>query len=303
MITVRVPATSANLGAGFDCYGLALSLFNEVDVSPADETTLEIVGEGKDTLPRDASNLVLRAVEYYYHAIGRPVPSLRLRTRNVIPVSRGLGGSSAAIVSGLFAANALAGDLLSTDDLLDMSVAIEGHPDNVAPAILGGIVVGVMNGKRLVTDNLPVPPSLRTVIFVPDFEMSTEQARAILPRDVPRADVIFNLSRTALFAAAIVSGKMHLLSEAMRDRLHQPYRVVMFPDMQRIIDAAVHAGALGACLSGAGSSILALVCERDAEVAAGMEDEARRCGVSGRAMALSITTRGAHVVAGDDARS
>jgi len=295
LITVRVPATSANLGAGFDCYGLALGLWNEIDVTPADETTLDIAGEGAGTLPSDGGNLVLRALTYFHDAVGRPMPPLRIRTRNAIPVARGLGGSSAAIVSGLLAANALAGDLLTTADLLDMSVAIEGHPDNVAPAILGGIVVGVMNGKRLVTDNLPVPDRLRTVVFIPDFEMSTEQARAILPREVPRADVIFNLSRTALFAAAVVSGKMHLLSEAMRDRLHQPYRTSMFPAMPRIIEAAVDAGALGACLSGAGSTILALVCEHDGDVAAAMQAEAQRNGVSGRALPLQITTRGAYV--------
>ena len=295
MITVRVPATSANLGAGFDCYGLALSLFNEIDVSLADETTLDVSGEGADTLPRDGNNLVLRALDYYFSAIGQPMPALHISTRNVIPVARGLGGSSAAIVSGLLAANALAGDLLSTDDLLDMSVAIEGHPDNVAPAILGGIVVGVMNGKRLVTDNLPVPPTLRTVVFVPDFHMSTEQARAILPREVPRSDVIFNLSRTALFAAAVVSGKMHLLSEAMRDRLHQPYRTAMFPAMPQIIEAAVGAGALGACLSGAGSTILALVCDHDQDVAVAMHNAAQRLNVPGRSLLLDITTRGAYV--------
>ena len=146
MIRVRVPATSANLGAGFDCYGLALGLFNEIEVTLAEETTLIIEGEGIDELPRDQENLVLRALAWYFDAIGQTMPPVRIYTRNGIPVARGLGGSSAAIVSGLLAGNALAGDLLSATDLLDMAVAIEGHPDNVAPAILGGIIVGVMDG-------------------------------------------------------------------------------------------------------------------------------------------------------------
>ncbi len=295
MIRVRVPATSANLGAGFDCYGLALGLFNEMDVELSETPSLVIEGEGADELPGDESNLVLRALNAYYLAIGQPMPSLAIVTRNVIPVARGLGGSSAAIVSGLMAGNALAGDLLSREDLLDMAVAIEGHPDNVAPAILGGIVVGVMNGKRLVTDTLPWPSELRTVVFVPDFEMSTEQARAILPKQVARADVIYNLSRTALFAAAMVSGKLELLSEAMHDRLHQPYRTAMFPAMPDIIEAAVEAGALGACLSGAGSSILALVVENDAAVAQAMKAEAQRRGVEGRSLLLDISPLGAHL--------
>lgn len=295
MIRVRVPATSANLGAGFDCYGLALGMFNEVEISPADETSLSIDGEGAGDLPHNEGNLVLRSLIYYFDAIGRPMPTLRINTVNLIPVARGLGGSSAAIVSGLWAGNALAGDLLSADDLLDMALAIEGHPDNVAPAILGGIVVGVMNGKRLVTDSLPLPPGLRTVVFIPNFRMSTEEARAILPKEVKRADVIFNLSRTALFAAAMVSGKLYLLREAMRDRLHQPYRTAMFPAMLEIINAAVDAGALGACLSGAGSSILALVAENDTAVAEAMTAEATRHGVEGRSVLLDISLRGAYV--------
>jgi homoserine kinase len=152
-----------------------------------------------------------------------------------------------------------------------------------------------MDGKRLVTDSLPLPPGLRTVVFVPDFKMSTEQARAILPKEVKRADVIYNLSRTALFAAAMVSGKLDLLREAMHDRLHQPYRTAMFPAMPQIIEAAVQAGALGACLSGAGSSILALVSAHDNNVAQAMQSEAARNGVSGRSLLLDISTRGAHL--------
>lgn len=295
MIRIRVPATSANLGAGFDCYGLALSLVNEVEVTLADEMSFIIEGEGAGELPRDDDNLVLRALRYYFDAISQELPPLRIWTRNAIPVARGLGGSSAAIVSGLMAANALAGEPLSRSDLLNMAVAIEGHPDNVAPAMLGGIIVGVMNGGRLVTDSLPVPPGLRTVLFIPDFEMSTEQARAILPKQVSRADVVFNLSRTALFGAAIVSGKLGLLREAMRDQLHQPYRTSMFPAMPQIIEAAVGAGALGACLSGAGSAILALVTEHDDEVARAMQAEAARRSVSGRSLLLDIAAEGAHL--------
>jgi len=295
MIRVRVPATSANLGAGFDCYGLALRFFNETQVTLAEETTLLIEGEGANELPRNGDNLVLRALNYYFDAIGQPMPALHIHTHNVIPVARGLGGSSAAIVSGLLTGNALAGDLVSTADLLNMAVAIEGHPDNVAPAILGGIVVGVMDGGRLVTDSLPLPPGLRTVLFVPNFEMSTEEARAILPKEVKRADVIYNLSRTALFAAAMVSGKLELLREAMRDRLHQPYRTAMFPAMPQIIQAAVDAGALGACLSGAGSSILALVSAHDNAVAQAMSAEAQRHGVEGQSLLLDISTQGAHL--------
>jgi homoserine kinase len=295
MIRIRVPATSANLGAGFDCYGLALGMFNEVQVALAEETTLDIEGEGADELPRDGSNLVLRALCHYFDVVGQRAPDVHISTRNVIPVARGLGGSSAGIVSGLMAGNALAGDLMSDDDLLNMAVAIEGHPDNVAPAILGGVVVGVMDGARLVTDSLPVPPGLRTVVFVPTFEMPTEQARAILPKEVSRVDVIYNLSRTALFAAAMVSGKLELLTEAMRDRLHQPYRTAMFPAMPDIIAAAVQAGALGACLSGAGSSILALVSSQDNAVAQAMEAEAARRDVAGRSHLLDISPRGAHL--------
>ncbi len=295
MVRVRVPATSANLGAGFDCFGMAWQLYNDVEVEQADRSSLHIEGEGADSLPRDRSNLVWMALSRYYEVTGRGMPCLHVRMVNRIPIARGLGSSSAVIIGALTAANALSGGLLDKGDLLDVAVAMEGHPDNVAPALHGGLVVGAMNGHRALVTPVPVPPELRAVVFVPDFSMLTEQARAILPPEVPRADAVFNLSRSALFVAAMATGNLSVLREAMRDRLHPPYRQVMFPGMARLIECAVDAGAVGACLSGAGSAILALTTGSGDAIGQAMSREAVRLGVRGDVIALEVCTRGAHL--------
>jgi len=274
---------------------MAWQLYNDVEVEEAGGPALSIEGEGATSLPRDRSNLVWVALSRYYQVIGREMPALRVHMVNRIPIARGLGSSSAVIIGALTAANALNGGLLDRGDLLDLAVAMEGHPDNVAPALYGGLVVGAMNGHKAVVTPVPVPRELRAVVFVPTFSMLTEQARAILPPEVPRADAVFNLSRSALFVAAMATGNLSVLAEAMRDRLHQPYRQVMFPGMTRLIEVALDAGAVGACLSGAGSAILALTTASGDAIGQAMSREAVRLGVQGSAMTLDVCTRGAHL--------
>lgn len=292
-IVARVPATSANLGAGFDCLGLALELHNDVGLTPGGPFRVEIVGEGADTLPRDRANLVARTVFRYFETIGRPAPSFSLRLVNRIPMTGGLGSSSTAIVGGLLVANRLAGDALEPDDLLRLACEMEGHPDNVTPAMLGGLVLSVMESGRPIPIQIPLPEQLRAVLFLPRFSISTREARRRLPARVSLQDAVFNASRAALLVAAMSAGRLDLLRVATQDRLHQPYRQVLFPSMTELFDAALKAGALGVWLSGAGSALMALVDTDPRLVIEAFERAACQHGVAGRAIAIGLARQGA----------
>jgi len=292
---VVVPATSANLGPGFDCMGLTLSLYNTVSVEPSERPEMTIEGEGADTLPHGKDNVLYSAFASVFDHIGRPVPAVRLVCANRIPLARGLGSSAAAVVGGLVAANTLAGRPLSDVDLLKLAVAAEGHADNVAPALLGGCRIVVRDGDEYVTALVPVHPGLKAVLFIPDFPMSTREARSILPQQVSRSDAIFNISRAALLTAALASGSWKNLRVATEDRLHQPARQAMFPAMPRLFAAALGAGAQGVFLSGGGSTILALAHGKHRAIADALAREAQRAGVSGRTHVVELTSHGAQV--------
>ena len=292
-ISVRVPATSANLGPGFDALGLALSLHNEVVAGPADRVTVRIEGEGADRLPRDERNLVARGVRLAFDEAGRPFEGCALSCVNRIPTARGLGSSAAAWVGGLVAGNALLGSPLPRQALLRLAVRAEGHPDNVAAALLGGLTVscGTDDGALAVT--LPVPAELRWIALVPEVSSSTAEARAVLPPSVPRADAVFNVQRVALLLAALQTGQAGPLATAMDDRLHQPYRERLFPWMPRVTAAARAAGAVACVLSGAGPSLLAVVTGDADAVARAMEKALAEAGLRGTASVLSVDVTGA----------
>ena len=296
MIVARVPATSANLGSGFDCLGLALDLENDVELTPVGPFHVEVVGEGAESLPRDRSNLVARTIHRFYDQLGRPAPFFGLRLINRIPMTGGLGSSSTALVGGLLCANHLAGEPWSREELLRFACELEGHPDNVAPAMLGGLVLSVLDAGKLITVRLPQPPGLRAVIFLPRFSTSTREARRLLPARVSHQDAVFNVGRAALFVAAMTTGRPELLRVATQDRLHQPYRQVLFPAMGKLFDAAVEAGALGAWLSGSGSALCALTQENPQTVSRAFEDAARAHGVAGRTQVVELAREGARIV-------
>lgn len=259
-VRARVPATTSNLGPGFDCLGLALGLYNELTLELHDETgnpLVQIEGEGRESLPRDKKNLMVKAASLVVSE--RTEGRLVFKATNRIPLARGLGSSAAAIVAGLCAANRLLGQpLLSEEELLRYAVTLEGHPDNVAPALYGGLVVSVGPHKSLKTYALKPHPELCAVVCVPDFELKTQEARAVLPRTVLREDAVENVARALLLASALERGRWKELSEAMQDRLHQPYRAPLVRGFKAVLRAAREAGACGAALSGAGPSILAL---------------------------------------------
>jgi homoserine kinase len=295
MIEVRVPATTANLGPGFDCLGLALQLHNTVELELADGFEVEITGEGEHTLARDERNLVLQAALRLAERAAKTVPGLRLTQHNAIPLARGMGSSSAAIVGGLVAANALLELQMDRSELLDLAAEIEGHPDNVAPALLGGLTVCCFEGE-LLCERFPAPDGLTAVVAVPDFTVSTEEARLVMPRDVPHADAVYNTTHAAVTLASLLSGNYDLLQGAMRDRLHQPYRAHLVPGFEATLQAALDAGALGAAMSGSGPTLIAFARGREAEIAEAMQQTFAAFGVRAETMSLRLDDIGAQVV-------
>jgi homoserine kinase len=292
-VHVRIPATSANLGPGFDALGLALALHNEVVAEVRDGVSVKIDGEGADRLARDGANVVARGVKLAFEAAGRAFRGCALECVNRIPTSRGLGSSAAAWVGGLVAGNALLGSPLSKDALLGLAARAEGHPDNVAAAIFGGLTVSCGTAEGVTSVTLPVTKSLAWVVLVPEVTSATAEARALLPRSVPREDAVFNVQRVALLLAGLQTAVPAALSVALEDRLHQPYRLKLFPWMPEVVAAARAAGALGCVLSGAGPSLLAVVAGDGGAVGRAMEDALSRAGVRGRAQTLDVDSTGA----------
>jgi homoserine kinase len=293
-VRVRVPATSANLGPGFDALGLALALYNDVTAEEAPEVSVSVEGEGSGRLDSGAKNVVARGVALGFEAAGRPFPGVRLRCVNRIPLSRGLGSSAAAWVGGLLAANALMGEPLDRDALVTVAARAEGHPDNVSAALLGGLTVSCADGDRVIAVSLPVPREIEWVVLLPETESSTLEARAVLPESLPRADAVFNVQRVSLLLAALGAGRVDLLELAMQDRLHQPYRQRLFPWMDAVATAARRAGALGCVLSGAGPAMLAAARGSDSDrVARAMEEALHGAGIAGRAIHLAVDAAGA----------
>jgi homoserine kinase len=294
--TVQVPATSANLGPGFDCLGLALNIYLRVSCRTADGG-LRISATGLDAagVSTGEDNLVYRAMRLLFDAAGKPAPALDIDIDNSIPLSRGLGSSAAAIVAGLVAANALCGKPFERRQLLDIGLPLEGHPDNLAPALFGGLRVSSMADGTVLTVPVALKNVPRIVLFIPDFVMSTSEARRVLPDSVPRADAIFNTCRSSLLVAALAAGDLSVLRWAMEDRLHQPYRGAIFPALPKLLEAALEAGAAGAAMSGAGSTVVAL-CDHDpAPITSALERAAAAEGLGGRGVTAEIDVDGAYL--------
>ncbi len=262
MIKVSVPATSANLGPGFDCMGAALNIYNTVEVEESDEgLKIEISGlTGR--IPCDESNLVYKAMKTVFDKVGYNPRGLRIKQTNNIPITKGLGSSAASIVGGLFAANRMVDSNLSRDELTVMAAQLDGHPDNTTAAITGGLAVSVLEGGNIFYSRIEIPDRIRFAAFIPDFTLPTTKARMMLPERVQHKDAVFNAGRAALLAASLSSGKLENLSCAVEDRIHQPYRKKLIPSIDRIFDISLRCGARGCYLSGAGPVLMALL-DRD----------------------------------------
>lgn len=297
MARVRVPGSSANLGPGFDAIGLAVELYNEFELTEA-ETGLEIEveGDGSGQIPCGPENLAYRAAKRVFDLTGRHPGGLRMRIQNDVPLTRGLGSSAAAIVGGMVAANELAGSPLSREDVLDLATAMEGHPDNIAPALLGGVIVAVVEGGRVYYHRFLPPGDLTLVLAIPDFQVETKAARGIIPRTVPLEDAVHNLGHASLLIAALMAGRWDLLRVATHDRLHQPYRTRLVPGMIQAFHDALEAGADGVALSGSGPTLLAFAHKDPGQVGSAMAGAFSAAGVSCRIITSPVAAAGAEVL-------
>jgi homoserine kinase len=302
-VRLRVPATTANLGPGFDALGLALDLWNEAvfeaNEAPTDEVIRVIVeGEGKDKLPANGDNAIVRAALQIFELAQRPIRGFRLRCINRVPLGSGLGSSSAALLTGMLGANAILGGPFGTEQVLKLAIESEGHPDNVAPAMLGGLVASIVHEGEVFSIKLPARAShgaIHATVVLPDFEFPTEKARAILPTQVDRSTAIYNMSRAVIVTEALRTGDLELLGRAMTDQLHQPYRIPLIPGAQQAIDAARRAGAAAVALSGAGPSLIAFTPRFDPGVGTAMKDQFAAAGLGARIFELAPTSEGAQV--------
>jgi homoserine kinase len=287
-VTVRVPATSANLGPGFDSLGLALGISEDITLTRG-------AHPGHDGLSR----LVLDAARSAFRLAKVEVPDLTTSGQSTIPIGRGLGASAAARAAGIVGANALLGGVLSDEQMLLLGAGLEGHADNMAPALFGGLRVVVREGDRYIHVKTLIAPGLQVVLFVPDFEMPTNESRKLLPATLSREDAIHNIGRAAMLVAALARGEWAVLDTATQDQLHQPARTPLFSGMPEIFAAAKDAGALCAYLSGGGSTIAAFAVQDAGAIATAMLETGTRLGYSGRTVITAPSDTGAQVVATD----
>lgn len=304
-VRVRVPASTANLGPGFDVAGMALGLYNEfeVEIVPKEKGSaplqVAVSGEGRGRIPLGENNLMVRACRKTWREAGwHPHGHLRVHLHNRIPTGSGLGSSASAIVGGLVAANHLMGNRLGVRRLLELATEMEGHPDNVAAAMLGGVTFAVAGEGRLL-DWVALPaPEIKMVVGIPDFQLPTRIARKALPPQVSFEDAVFNVGRASLLAAALCRGRLDLLKTAMEDRLHHPYRSRLVPGMEAAFAGAKKAGALGVALSGAGPTVVAFIPPEESgdAVSAAIKDAFAESGVACRLAVLEPDHEGAQVV-------
>ena len=263
MIKIKIPATSANIGSGFDSLGIALTMYNEVMLEESDEISIESLDDVK--VPTDENNLVYWSAKRLYEECGKKIPGLKIKQINNIPMARGLGSSSACIVAGLLGANRFLGSPLSKNELINLASKIEGHPDNTTPAITGGLVTSAIEGERVYSVTVPVAKNIRFAVMIPPFELKTDLARSVLPQSYSKDDVVYNLSRAALMTASLFSGSLDNLRVAVSDKLHQPYRAKFIYGFENIFRLSYELGSYGTYISGAGPSIISIVDENSSE--------------------------------------
>ncbi len=296
--TARIPASTTNLGPGFDVLGLALQLYSTVTLEITGSKTEVIVsGVDVDKIPSSNEHIAFQAVETIYQKSGKSQPKgLKLTIANGIPAIRGLGGSGTAILGGLLTANLLCENPFSRSDLLNFASTLEGHPDNVAASLYGGLVISVQDDKHIHTIQLKCDPALYVVLAIPEFTLSTQKARNILPKTVDFSDAIYNISRSSLLVASIATGKLEMLSTAMNDKLHQPYRSTLIPGFDDVVEAALSAGALSIALSGAGPTIAAYCLDNMQEVGKSMQNVFKQHGIPSDILVIGTDVEGAKLI-------
>ena len=294
-VRIRIPASTANLGSGFDVLGLALSLYNTIEVEEVPRgVEITVEGEGAEHLQGDGErSLVVRAAKATFAHLGIKPPGLKIHLKNEIPLKRGLGSSGTACLGGIIAAGELSGRPLSTAEVLRLGVDLEGHPDNITPSLVGGLTAACLAEGQVLYVKIPIPEAIQAVAVIPEVELSTADARQALPRQIPLVDAVYNVSRAALLVGALAAGERSLLREATKDRLHQPYRAKLLPGMAEVLEAAERAGALCAFLSGAGSTVVALADHEVEKVGREMAEAWGRKGMRTTVKILAVDRQGA----------
>jgi len=273
MLKIRVPATSGNLGPGFDTIGMAFELYNYIyfDFIPKG-LEIEISGEGVNEISREEDNIVYQAALKVFEKVNFQPEGIKIILENNIPITRGLGSSASIIVGGMVGANEISGRHLSDNEILKMAVDMEGHPDNVAPALFGGITAAVNGLKSVDYIKIFPPKDLHAIVAIPDFQLSTKVARQVIPTMIDRSDAVFNIGRTSLMIGALLKGDLTLFGKMMEDRLHQPYRMSLIPGMRDVFNDAKKAGAISVAISGAGPTLIAFVVGDGEKVAKAMSE-------------------------------
>lgn len=292
---IRVPATSANIGSGFDSLGIALTMYNEIDIEESD--VLDIASLDDVEVPTTAENLIFQSACRLCEECGKPVPKgMKIRQTNVVPMARGLGSSSTCVAAGLLGANALLGNLVSRDELVNIACSIEGHPDNTTPALLGGLTSAAVEKGRVYAVTLHVADKFRFAAFIPNFELKTSVARGVLPEKVSREDAVYNLSRSALMAGSLATGNVENLHIAVQDKIHQPYRLGLIPGAGDIFDLSYEYGSFATYISGAGPTIMSIINRKDESFEYVMSEQLVRRGLKDwRVVILDVDSRGAYI--------
>lgn len=296
-VRVRVPATAANLGAGFNCLGLALELYNTFEVTEClAGIKMEITGKEKDGFPKNKTNLFLQAADRVFKKCGYAPKGLRIKINSCIPIARGLGSSASSIIAGAVVANEFCKIKLSYDELMQLCAELEGHADNIVAAFLGGLAICGYKDKRLIYRNFFVRHGIRAIVVIPQkLEVRTKDAIKILPKTVPFNDAVFNISRVAFFVSGIMSDELELMGLGMEDRLHQPYRKALIPGLEDVFAAAKKAGAHGVALSGSGSSVIALTHRYPYPIGKAMREAFKCRGIEAKIMVLDADNGGVKI--------
>lgn len=258
MVSYKVPATSANIGPGFDCLGMAVNIYNTISFEETDKgLEIEVIGDGSDTVPLDENNMAYETAKYFFDKVGYKFKGLKIKIHNYIPIARGLGSSSSIVIGALLCANDIAGTNMSKDEILNIANEIEGHPDNVTPALVGSITASVILGDTVEYKKIIPPDMLDTIVLIPEYEMSTNEARKILPKTYDRQDCIYNISRASLLIMAMITSDYELLSKVVDDKIHQPYRKSLIKEYDFFENIMKSNGALATFISGSGSTLMA----------------------------------------------
>lgn len=295
MITVRVPASSANMGAGFDSLGVAIGLYNTLRIEEI-PSGLKIKNlNATDYIPNNENNLIYRSMMSVFDYVGYKPSGLKIVQDSEVPVTRGLGSSSACIIGGMLAANVIAGRPLKYNEILNLAVKMEGHPDNLAPALYGGFCVSMMNGDETVVSSTKLDPKIKVAAMIPNFFVPTKKSRRVLPEDVSHKDAAFNISRASMFTALMMSGRLDNLHLAAQDKLHQPYRSAYIDGMEEIFEMSYKLGARATYLSGSGPTIVSVLDSGYDDFKSGMQEYLKNSDKKSTCRILSVDNVGAIV--------